>query len=120
MTAVGGNINFLTYPAFNNSCHDSYKGRSVREFIAACQRTTGHEIPVAEMPARPGDPSVAFADSTKLQQVGVFVGWLKAVPLTVIFMIVRPKELSWRPRYTDLDEALKSSWAWRQAHSQGY
>ena len=74
-----------------------FAGYSVREFIAACQSVTGKNISVEEKPARPGDPPVIFADSSKILE-----------------------ELGWTPKHTNLHESLKTAWAWQQKHPNGY
>jgi len=72
-------------------------GTSVKEVIDACRRVTGHEIPVVEKPRRPGDPPRLIGASDKIK-----------------------KELGWNPRYQNIEEIVKSAWAWHQAHPHGY
>ncbi|MGB0716847.1 MAG: UDP-glucose 4-epimerase GalE [Phycisphaerae bacterium] len=72
-------------------------GISVREVIDAARRVTGHAIPAVESPRRAGDPAELFADSSQLQQ-----------------------SLGWRPRFTDIDDIVRSAWVWHQAHPNGY
>jgi len=67
------------------------QGFSVREVIEAARRVTGHSIPAEVHPRRPGDPAVLVASSEK------------AI-----------RELGWKPRYTELDEILRSAWLWHQ------
>jgi len=67
------------------------KGFSVREVIESARRVTGHPIPAEVHPRRPGDPAVLVASSEK------------AI-----------RELGWKPRYTQLDEILRTAWAWHQ------
>jgi UDP-glucose 4-epimerase len=50
----------------------SGSGYSVREVIDVCREVTGHEIPAAESPRRPGDPAVLIASSTKISDR---LGW---------------------------------------------
>lgn len=66
-------------------------GFSVREVIEAVARVTKREIPVREMPRRPGDPAALVASSEKIRS-----------------------ELGWKPRYTSLDAIIESAWAWHQ------
>eukprot|EP00051_Salpingoeca_urceolata_P034837 m.26976 g.26976 ORF g.26976 m.26976 type:complete len:395 (-) comp8399_c0_seq1:31-1215(-) len=73
------------------------RGSSVREFVTACRRVTGHAIPVVEQEARPGDAALVYADPAK---------------------IVR--ELNWKPRFTDLTQSLQTAWEWHHSHPQGY
>jgi UDP-glucose 4-epimerase len=67
------------------------RGFSVREVIESARRVTGHPIPAEVRPRRPGDPAVLVASSAK------------AV-----------RELGWQPRYTDLDEIVRTAWKWQQ------
>jgi UDP-glucose 4-epimerase len=67
------------------------KGFSVREVIESARRVTGHAIPVENEPRRAGDPAVLVASSEK------------AI-----------RELGWKPRYTELDDILRTAWVWHQ------
>jgi len=67
------------------------KGFSVREVIESARRVTGHHIPAEVHPRRPGDPAVLVASSGK------------AI-----------RELGWEPRYTQLDEIVRTAWVWHQ------
>lgn len=67
------------------------RGFSVQEVIESARRVTGHPIPAELHPRRPGDPAVLVASSEK------------AV-----------RELGWKPRYTDLDEIVRTAWEWHQ------
>jgi UDP-glucose 4-epimerase len=67
------------------------QGFSVREVIESARRVTGHPIPAEVHPRRPGDPAVLVASSDK------------AI-----------RELGWKPRYTQLDDILRTAWAWHQ------
>lgn len=67
------------------------KGFSVKEVIESARRVTGHPIPAEVHPRRPGDPAVLVASSEK------------AI-----------RELSWKPRYTQLDDILRTAWVWHQ------
>ncbi|MBX7073722.1 MAG: UDP-glucose 4-epimerase GalE [Pirellulales bacterium] len=75
----------------------SGSGASVRAVIESCRRVTGHSIPVAIGPRRPGDPPELIADASLARQ-----------------------SLGWRPRYTELDEIVASAWRWHQSHPRGY
>ncbi|MFY9855957.1 MAG: UDP-glucose 4-epimerase GalE [Terracidiphilus sp.] len=66
-------------------------GFSVREVIESARRVTGHPIPAETHPRRPGDPAVLVASSEK------------AI-----------RELGWKPRYTQLDEIVRTAWVWHQ------
>ena len=66
-------------------------GFSVLQVIDSVRRVTGHPIPVEICPRREGDPAVLVASSER------------AV-----------RELGWRPKYTDLDDIVRTAWAWHQ------
>jgi UDP-glucose 4-epimerase len=72
-------------------------GFSVREVIETARALTGHEIPAAETPRRPGDPAILIASSEKIQH-----------------------ELGWRPKFADLTSILASAWEWHRQHPHGY
>lgn len=67
------------------------QGFSVREVIESARRVTGHPIPAELHPRRPGDPAVLVAGSEKAIE-----------------------ELGWRPRYTQLDDIIRTAWVWHQ------
>ena len=67
------------------------KGFSVREVIESVRRVTGHPVPAEIHPRRPGDPAVLVASSAKAMG-----------------------ELGWKPRYTNLDEIIRTAWIWHQ------
>jgi UDP-glucose 4-epimerase len=67
------------------------QGFSVSEVIESARRVTGHPIPAEIHPRRPGDPAVLVASSEK------------AI-----------RELGWKPRYTQLDEIIRTAWIWHQ------
>jgi UDP-glucose 4-epimerase len=67
------------------------RGFSVREVIESARRVTGHPIPVEAQPRRPGDPAVLVASSEK------------AI-----------RDLRWKPRYTQLDDIIRTAWLWHQ------
>lgn len=73
------------------------KGYSVRQIIEAVQRVTGVKIKVVEGPRRAGDPPAVWADPGKVQ-----------------------RDLGWRAQVTDLDEIIRSAWAWFSKHPRGY
>ena len=66
-------------------------GFSVREVIESARRVTGHPIPAEVHPRRPGDPAVLVAGSE-----------------TAI------RELGWKPKYTKLDDIVRTAWEWHQ------
>jgi UDP-glucose 4-epimerase len=67
------------------------QGFSVREVIESARRVTGHPIPADVHPRRPGDPAVLVASSDK------------AI-----------RELGWKPRYSQLDDIIRTAWVWHQ------
>jgi UDP-glucose 4-epimerase len=67
------------------------QGFSVREVIESARRVTGHAIPAEVHPRRPGDPAVLVASSEKAM-----------------------RELGWKPKYTELDEIVRTAWVWHQ------
>jgi UDP-glucose 4-epimerase len=66
-------------------------GFSVSEVIESARRVTGHPIPSEIHPRRPGDPAVLVAGSER------------AI-----------RELGWQPRYTRLDDIIRTAWIWHQ------
>jgi UDP-glucose 4-epimerase len=72
------------------------KGFSVREVIESARRVTGHAIPAEICPRRSGDPAVLVASSEK------------AI-----------RELGWKPRYTQLDDIVRTAWIWHQKRYAG-
>jgi UDP-glucose 4-epimerase len=66
-------------------------GFSVREVIESARRVTGRPIPAEIHPRRPGDPAVLVASSDKAT-----------------------RELGWKPRYTQLDDIVRTAWTWHQ------
>jgi UDP-glucose 4-epimerase len=67
------------------------EGFSVRQVIESARRVTGHPIPAEIHPRRVGDPAVLVASSEK------------AI-----------RDLGWQPRYTQLDDILRTAWIWHQ------
>jgi UDP-glucose-4-epimerase GalE len=70
---------------------------SVREVIETVERVSGQKVPWTLGPRRPGDPAVLFATAHKAQ-----------------------RELHWTPRFGDLENIVRTAWAWHQAHPEGY
>jgi UDP-glucose 4-epimerase len=67
------------------------QGFSVRQVIDSARHVTGHPIPVELCPRRAGDPAVLVASSSKAM-----------------------RELGWKPRYTKLDDIIRTAWIWHQ------
>jgi UDP-glucose 4-epimerase len=72
-------------------------GYSVRQVIESVKRVTGRDTRVTEGSRRPGDPPMLYANSDRAQT-----------------------ELGWRPKVTDLDEIVRTAWAWHEARPDGY
>lgn len=72
-------------------------GFSNRQIIDAARRVTGHPIPVVEEGRRPGDPAVLIASSKKAMDM-----------------------LGWRPKYTNVEDIIRTAWNWHSAHPDGY
>ncbi len=72
-------------------------GFSVQQVVATCREVTGHPIPVALSPRRPGDPACLVAGAEKAKAV-----------------------LGWNPRYPDLRTIVEHAWNWHRAHPRGY
>jgi UDP-glucose 4-epimerase len=66
-------------------------GASVREVIASVERVVGRSLPVKESPRRAGDPAWLVADARKIREV-----------------------LGWQPKYDDLDEIVRTAYAWEK------
>jgi UDP-glucose 4-epimerase len=66
-------------------------GFSVRDVVESARRVTGHPIPAEIHQRRPGDPAVLVASSAKAM-----------------------RELGWKPRYTNLDDIIRTAWIWHQ------
>ena len=66
-------------------------GYSVRQVIDVCRRVTGKEIKTIEGKRRAGDPAVLVADPRRAQT-----------------------ELSWQPKFTQLEEIVHTAWRWRK------
>ena len=72
-------------------------GFSVQQVVETCRAVTGHPIPVAVLPRRPGDPACLVAGADKAKSV-----------------------LGWNPRYPDLRTIVQHAWDWHRAHPRGY
>ena len=67
------------------------QGFSVREVIESARRVTGRPIPAEICPRRAGAPAVLVASSEKAM-----------------------RELGWKPKYTELDEIIRTAWVWHR------
>ncbi|MEY5061636.1 MAG: UDP-glucose 4-epimerase [Planctomycetota bacterium] len=73
------------------------RGYSVREVVESCRRVTGHPIPAKFVERRAGDPPSLYADPAAIG-----------------------RDLGWRAKWTDLDEIVRTAWAWMRVHPHGY
>ncbi|AGL02725.1 UDP-glucose 4-epimerase GalE [Desulfoscipio gibsoniae] len=73
------------------------QGHSVREVVDTVRRVTGRDFTVEEGPPREGDPAVLVASSRKIKDC-----------------------LKWQPRYGELEEIVRTAWAWHSNHPDGY
>lgn len=78
----GGETNF-----FNLGTND---GNSVKEVFGECEKVTGKDIPVKQMPRRAGDPATLVADNTKAKQI-----------------------LNWIPQ-NNLHKSIQTAYQWEQ------
>jgi len=67
------------------------RGYSVREVIAAAEKTVGRPIPREEKPRREGDPPILLASKDKAERI-----------------------LGWTFRFSDLETIIQTAWAWHQ------
>ena len=72
-------------------------GFSVREVLAAAETVVGRPIPRAIGERRAGDPPGLVADAGRAGEI-----------------------LGWRAEHRDIVGIVRSAWAWRQAHPDGY
>lgn len=73
------------------------RGYSVRDVIETVGRIVGRPVPHTLGPRREGDPAVLVASSALLRA-----------------------ETGWSPRFADLEDIVRSAYAWRAAHPKGY
>lgn len=88
--AVAEKGNLVNPPSLYNI--GTGRGVSMREFVEACKRVTASNIQVeVRHEPRPGDYAEVYASVDKIR-----------------------KELGWEAKYTDLDQSLSHSWAFRR------
>jgi len=75
----------------------SERGHSVREVIEAARQVTGHPIPAAAGPRRPGDPPRLVASRRRIQD-----------------------RFAWRPRTPDVRAIVASAWEWHRHRPRGF
>ena len=71
-------------------------GHTVMEVIRAVERMAGRPVPIRLGERRPGDTAVLVASSVRARLAG------------------------WQPRYGALDDIVRTAFAWREAHPDGY
>jgi UDP-arabinose 4-epimerase len=69
------------------------RGFSVREVIDAAERVTKLKIPFILSPRRAGDPAALVSSAFKARET-----------------------IGWEPKISDLDEIVRSAWAWHQCY----
>ena len=72
-------------------------GQSVLDIIKACELVSGHKVKYTIVERRPGDAPALVADPRKLQT-----------------------RLGWKPRYPDIEDTVKTAWAWHKNSPDGY
>ncbi len=72
-------------------------GYSVKQVIETVGRLGGRPVPHTLGPRREGDPAVLVASSAKLRE-----------------------DTGWSPRFPELEEIVRTAWAWHASHPQGY
>ncbi len=88
------NIDTVNARAFNMGNKVGYSNKQV---IEAVRQVTGHPIPYADAPRRPGDPARLVASSERIRA-----------------------DLGWQPQYPNLETMVETAWAWRMEHPRGY
>ena len=73
------------------------KGFSVKEIIAAAENATGQKIKIEIGTRRAGDPARLIASNDTAQKI-----------------------LGWQPKYTNIEEIIKTAWTWHKNHPNGY
>ncbi len=71
------------------------RGFSVREVIAAVERVSGLTVPTILGERRIGDPAALVSDASKAR-----------------------KTLGWQPKISELDEIVRTAWAWHQRYQR--
>jgi UDP-glucose-4-epimerase GalE len=70
---------------------------SVIDVVASVERVTGRPVKQTFAAKRPGDPAILLASSDRARD-----------------------ELGWVPRFEDLDDIVRTAWAWHREHPDGY
>lgn len=75
----------------------SERGFTVLEVINSARQVTGKDIKFELDRRRQGDPAVLVASSEKIK-----------------------RELGWRPKYSQLEQIIKSAWQWHRGNPHGF
>ncbi len=70
------------------------RGFSVREIAAAVERACGYEVPVRELPRRPGDLAAVVSDPQKTENAN-WAGCRVTTRLTPLLPVPFPGNASW-------------------------
>ena len=73
------------------------RGCSVHQIVASVQRLVGRRLEPTMAARRPGDPPVLVASSARIAEL-----------------------TGWQPRFPDIDEVVRTAFAWHEAHPLGY
>ncbi|MDX1436249.1 MAG: UDP-glucose 4-epimerase GalE [Anaerolineales bacterium] len=73
------------------------RGFSVLEVIETAQKVIGRPVPYKIGARRPGDPAILIASSDTIRE-----------------------ELGWEPRFSTLEDIIRSAWEWHRSHPSGY
>jgi len=73
------------------------KGYSVKEVIETVKKVSQRDFKVVETERRAGDAPVLTSNASKAKQ-----------------------ELSWQPKYPELDQIISTAWRWHSEHPDGY
>jgi len=71
-------------------------GYSVKQVIDIAEKVSGKKVPVEYGQRREGDPPVLVANAAKANSI-----------------------LGWKPRYNDLEETVRTAWAWESGSNNG-
>jgi len=73
------------------------KGHSVKEVIEAVREISGKDFKVTNAARRAGDSPILTSDASKARG-----------------------ELSWTPKFGDLESIIKTAWEWHNKYPDGY
>ncbi|MGB1245119.1 MAG: UDP-glucose 4-epimerase GalE [Porticoccaceae bacterium] len=72
-------------------------GQSVMDIIAACEMVSGHRVNYKIVARRPGDAPELVANPQRLRT-----------------------ELGWQPKYTHINDIVRTAWTWHKLKPEGY